>query len=86
MKVRTALRAGQALALDPQQLADWAQAQMRAPAAAPTLASAASLAQLAQGSLDAQALSAALQSAAGPLHPTQFFSLVGQAQSYLQPA
>jgi hypothetical protein len=86
MKVRTDLHAGQAIALDPQQLAQWAQAQMQSPTAASALASpTAKLLQLAQGPLDAQSLSSALQTAAGPLSPGQFLSMVGTVQSYLQP-
>lgn len=86
MKVRTDLRLGQAIPLDPQQLAQWAQAQMQSPAASSTLASpTAGLLQLAQGPLDAHSLSAALQTAAGPLHPRQFFSMVGSVQGYLPP-
>jgi hypothetical protein len=84
MKVRTDLRAGQAPALDPQQLAQWAQGQMKTPGAASGLTpAAAQLLQLAQGPLDAQALSSALQTAAGPLHPQQFLSMVGTLQGYL---
>lgn len=83
MKVRTNLRAGQAIALDPEQLAQWAQAQMQSPGASAGLSPAAQLLQLAQGPLDAQALSSALQTAAGPLHPQQFLSMVGRVQGVL---
>lgn len=82
MKVRTDLRAGQAAGLDPQQLAQWAQAQMQSPGA-PVGLTPAQLLQLAQSPLDAQALSSALQSAAGPLHPQQFLSMVGRVQGFL---
>lgn len=82
MKVRTALRLGQAPALDPQQLAQWAQAQMQSPGI-PSGIAPVQLAQLAQGPLDAQALSAALQEAAGALHPQQFLSMVGRMQGVL---
>ena len=86
MKVRTDLRAGQPLALDPQQLAQWAQTQMQSSNGAPVRTPVAlQLARLAQGPLDAQSLSAALQSAAGPLSPQQFLSQVGAMQGYLQP-
>jgi hypothetical protein len=84
MKVRTDLRAGQAVGLDPGQLAQWAQSQMQAPASNSTLTPAAvQLAQLAQKPLDARTLPAALQSAAGPLNPQQFLSLVGTMQGYV---
>jgi hypothetical protein len=83
MKVRTDVRAGQAPALDPQQLAQWVQAQMQSPGAPVGLAPA-QLLQLAQNPLDVQALSSALQSAAGPLHPQQFLSLVGRVQGFLE--
>lgn len=86
MKVRTDLHAGQAIALDPQQLAEWAQAQMQSPAASSALASpTARLLQLVQGPLDARSLSSAIHTAAGPLHPQQFLALVGSVQGYLQP-
>jgi len=81
MKVRTDLRAGQAIGLDPEQLAQWAQTQMRTPPRSSALTLAA--AQLAQKPLDAQALSAALLSTAGTLHPQQFLSMVGKMQGYL---
>ena len=84
MKVRTDLRAGQAIRLDPEQLAQWAQTQMQTPAGTSALTpAAAQLVQLSQRPLDAQALSAALLSAAGPMHPQQFLSLVGTMQGYL---
>ena len=84
MKIRTDLRAGQAVGLDPQQLAQWAQAQMQAPAGTSALTpAAAQLAQLAQRPLDARTLPVALQSAAGPLNPQQFLSLVGTMQGYV---
>jgi hypothetical protein len=86
MKVRTDLYAGQSVALDPQQLAQWAQVQMQSTGGTPALTpAAAQLVQLAQGPLDARALSTALQTAAGTLHPQQFLSLVGTMQGYLQP-
>jgi hypothetical protein len=80
MKVRTSLHAGQATRLDPEQLAQWAQAQMQSPAGAST---AAQLAQLAQRPLDAQSISSALLCAAGTVHPQQFLSMVGKMQGYL---
>ena len=84
MKVCTDLHAGQAISLDPGQLAQWAQAQIQAPAAISTLnPPAAQLVQLAQKPLDARALSAVLLSTAGPLHPQQFLSMVGAMQGYL---
>ena len=84
MKVRTDLRAGQAISLNPEQLAQWAQTQMQTPASASAMTPAAlQLAQLAQKPLDAQALSSALLSTAGPLHPQQFLSMVGAMQGYL---
>ena len=84
MKVRTDLRAGQAIGLDPEQLAQWAQTQMQTPASASAMTPAAlQLARLAQKPNDAQALSAALLSTAGPLHPQQFLSMVGKMQGYL---
>ena len=84
MKVRTNLHAGQAIGLDPEQLAQWAQTQMQTPSRTSTLTpAAAQLAQLAQKPLDAQALSAALLSTAGTLHPQQFLSMVGTMQGYL---
>jgi hypothetical protein len=83
MKVRTNLRAGQAPTLDPQQIAQWAQGQMQSPGASSGLTPGAQLFQLAQGPLDAQSLSSALQTAAGPLHPQQFLSMVGTMQGYL---
>jgi hypothetical protein len=84
MRVRTDLRAGQALSLDPEQLAQWAQQQMQSPGRSSALTPAAGqLLQLAQGPLDARALASAVQTAAGPLHPQQFLSLVGTMQGYL---
>jgi len=84
MRVRTDLRAGQAPSLDPEQLAQWAQQQMQAQGASSVLTpAAAQLLQLAQGLLDAQALASAVQTAAGPLHPQQFLSLVGTMQGFL---
>ena len=86
MKVRTDLRAGQTPNLDPAQLAQWAQMQMQSSGGTAALTpAAAQLAQLAQGPLNGQTLGTALQTAAGPLHPQQFLSLVGTVQGYLQP-
>lgn len=83
MRVRTHLRAGQAVGLDPQQLAQWAQTQMQSSGVANGLTPAAQVLQLAQGPLDAQALTSALQATAGTLHPQQFLALVGSMQGVL---